>query len=146
MAEALLRDRLHKRGRDWIVSSAGTWAHWIRGASEYSMEVMLQAGFDITAHRSRMVNEALLNEADLVLCMETGHVEALHIEFPDYAFKIKLLSEMAGQQISVHDPYGEPLAMYRQMANELTTLIDAGLERIIELVESNVESADWTTG
>jgi hypothetical protein len=40
---------------------------------------------------------------------------------------------MAGQPYSVHDPYGESLVMYQQMAGELSVLIDNGLERIIEL-------------
>lgn len=143
VAEALLRDRLQQRGQgDWVVGSAGTWAHWARGASEYSVEVLRQDGYDITGHRARMIDETLLDEADLVLCMERGHVEALQVEFPRYATKIKLLSEMAGQQTSVHDPYGEPIAMYRQMVDEVTALIDAGLEKIIEMAESNVRGAD----
>lgn len=134
VAEALLRDRLRQQGLDdWRVSSAGTWAHWPRGASQFSVDVMAEAGFDITGHRARMVDDALLSDADLVLCMEKGHVEALRIEFPAYAAKIRLLSEMADSDHSVHDPYGEPLVMYEQMAAELTDLIDAGLERIIEL-------------
>ncbi len=134
VAEALLRDRLRQRGLDeWRVSSAGTWAQWDRGASQFSIDVMGKAGLDITGHRARMVDAALLAEADLVLCMEKGHVEALQIEFPTQAAKIHLLSAMTGANYSVHDPYGEPLASYQQMAAELTDLIDAGLERIIEL-------------
>lgn len=138
VAEALLRDRLEKRGLgEWTVRSAGTWATWERGASQFSIDVMAQAGFDISGHRSRLVDETLLQQADLVLCMETSHVEALKYEFSAYADKIYLLSEMVGQQLSVHDPYGEPLLQYQQMADELTALIDDGLERIIELASNN---------
>ncbi len=134
VGEALLRKRLAERGLDdWTVSSAGTWAQWQRGASQFSVDVMAERGIDISNHRARMIDESLLAEADLVLCMETGHVEALRIEFPAYANKIFLLSETVGKRYSVHDPFGEPLEMYQRMAAELSELIDAGLERIIEL-------------
>lgn len=140
VAEALLRDRLQKRGlTHWQVSSAGTWASWARGASQFSIDVMASQNLDISEHRSRMIDETLLSEADLILCMETGHAEALEIEFPTYADKIFLLSEMIGKQYSIHDPYGEPLEMYQKMASELTELIDSGLARIIELAEENAE-------
>lgn len=138
VAEALLQDRLQKHGLDqWTVDSAGTWANWTRGASEFSVEVAHQFGLDISEHRARMIDETQLKQADLILCMEAGHVEALRVEFPAYAHKIYLLSEMVGQQSSVHDPYGEPLVMYEQMADELARLIDNGLERIIELAGEN---------
>ena len=138
VGEALLWDRLQKRGlTDWTVRSAGTWAHWVRGASQFSVDVMAQKGFDITNHRSRMVDKHLLDQSDLVLCMEQGHVEALKVEFPAHADRIFLLSEMIGQRFGVNDPYGGTLTMYQQMANELTMLIDGGLDRIIVLASSN---------
>ena len=138
VGEALLRDRLQKRGlAQWTCESAGTWALWPRGASQFSIDVAQQMGLDISRHQSRMIDETLLERADLVLCMELGQVEALQVEFPNHADKIHLLSEMAGQQYSVHDPYGEPLVMYQQMADELSLLIDNGLERIIELAGEN---------
>jgi protein-tyrosine phosphatase len=138
VGEALLRDRLQKRGlADWTVHSAGTWANWERGASQFSVDVMAQKKLDISSHISRMVDEQLLARSSLVLCMEQGHVEALKVEFPALANRIYLLSEMIGQQFSVHDPYGGTLAMYQQMADELTMLIGDGLERIIELAGKN---------
>lgn len=138
VGEALLRDRLQKRGLvNWTVSSAGTWAHWVRGASQFSVELMAEQGLDISGHRARMIDESLLAQADLILCMEASHLEALQIEFPAYADKIYLFSEMIGLRFSVDDPYGEPLHRYQQMADELTTLVDDGLDRIIELADTN---------
>ena len=134
VGEALLKDRLQKRGlTQWTVGSAGTWALWLRGASQFSIDVCENMGLNIKEHRSRMIDERLLEQADLVLCMEAGHVEALQAEFTSQANKIYLLSEMVEKSYSVPDPYGEPLAMYQKMADELSILIDNGLERIIEL-------------
>lgn len=139
VATGLLHDRLQRRGlTDWNVASAGTWAIVPRGASRNSVEVMQRNGFDITAHRARMVDDRIIAGADLVLCMEVGHAEALRAEFPDEAHKVFLLSEMVDQTFSVSDPYGGPLSEYELMYEGIEDLIDSGLDRIIELASTNV--------
>lgn len=138
VAEAVLRNRLQERGMDdWTVRSAGTWAIQERGAAQNSITVLADQGIDITDHRSRMVNREMLTEADLILCMESGHVEALKAEFPDAARRIHLLSEMAGEKFSISDPYRGPLQEYRQMAAKVTDLIERGMQRIIDLAWAN---------
>lgn len=138
VAEGLLRDRLQKRAlTDWTVSSAGTWAQVKRGASQNSVIVMDDRGLDISNHQSQMVEAHHLRQADLVLCMETGHAEALRAEFHQYAPKIHLLTEMAGRNYSVSDPYGQSLNAYKLMANEVEEIIDEGLDEIIRLAEEN---------
>jgi protein-tyrosine phosphatase len=130
----LLRDRLRRRGlSDWTVTSAGTWAMEARAASRFSVEVMRANGFDITGHRARMVDEAMLAEADLVLCMETGHAEALRVEFPAQADKIYMLTQMIDRNYSVADPYGGEYAEYERMFELIRDIIDGGLDRIIAL-------------
>ncbi len=142
VAEAILRDRLAKRGlEDWTVSSAGTWAMTRRGASENSVIVAREYGLDISSHQARMVEEEYLREADLVLCMEAGHAEALRAEFQGQAHKVFMLTEMAGRPYSVYDPFGEPLISYQRMAAELAGLIDGGMDRIVQLAEENEEGA-----
>ena len=138
VAEALLRDRLNKRGlEDWTVSSAGTWAQVTRGAAAYSVKIMDEYGLDIHDHESRMVQKQYLSDSDLVLCMETGHAEALRAEFPEQEHKVYMISEMAGQSYSVSDPFGEPLVSYQRMAAELAGLIDSGMDRIVQQAEEN---------
>lgn len=138
VAQALLRDRLAERGlEDWTVSSAGTWATVKRGASDNSVIVARDYGLDISDHMARMIERSYLEEADLVLCMEAGHAEALRAEFPDQAYKVHMITEMAGRSYSVYDPYGEPLIAYQRMAAELAGLIDGGMDRIVELAEEN---------
>jgi hypothetical protein len=69
--------------------------------------------------------------------MESGHAEALRAEFPDQAYKVYMISEMAGKSYSVHDPFGEPLRSYQRMGAELAGLIDSGMDRIVQLAEEN---------
>jgi protein-tyrosine-phosphatase len=140
VAAALLRDRLRRRGlSDWTVGSAGTWAMDTRPASRYSVSVAGRHGLDITDHRSTMVNENHLREADLALTMEDGHAEALRAEFATQAHKVYMLSEMIGRTFNVPDPYGGPVEEYQRMYDGLVELIDAGLERIISLAKRNYE-------
>lgn len=138
VGEVVLRDRLHKQGlTDWTVASAGTWAEPDRSAATFSRQLVAEQGLNLEEHRSRMVSEPDLAAADLVLVMETGHAEALRAEFPHYARKVFLLSEMAGPRYSVTDPYGGPLEAYQEMVTELTTLIERGLPRIVQLAQAN---------
>ena len=138
VGEAVLRDRLSTHGLDdWTVSSAGTWAQWKRGASAHSVTLMAEQGFDITGHQAQIIELEHMQQSDLILCMESGHVEALKAEFPTYANKVYYFSEMAGRQYSITDPYGGSLKEYQRMTEELTTIIDDGLERIIALATEN---------
>ncbi len=139
VAAAILRDRLRQRGlAGWAVRSAGTWALAPRGASRYSIDVVSRYGLDISDHRSRMVEESFLREADLVLTMEDGHAEALRAEFSQQSHKVYMLTEMTGHTYNIADPYGGPLEEYEQMAAVLSEVIDGGLDRIIALVKENV--------
>lgn len=134
VAEAMLRQRLSE---GWTVTSAGTWATEGRGAAENSLLVLSERDIELDDHRSQMINEEMLAEADLVLCMESGHAEALRAEFSQYANKIFMLSEMVGKQFSIADPYGEPKEAYERMAREVEELIDEGLPLIVELAGKN---------
>jgi protein-tyrosine phosphatase len=138
VAEVLLRDRLQKRDPNtWTVESVGTWAQVDRSAAEYSVQLMAEQGFDLTEHRARLLDETTLQTADLVLCMESGHVEAIRAEFPAYAAKVHLLSAMVGEYYNIRDPYGQPIEAYRHMATEIASIIDSGLDRIMELAQQN---------
>lgn len=138
VAEGILRDRLQKRGlQEWTVASAGTWALEVRGASRNSVLLMEEAGIDISNHQAKIVTPERLKQADLILTMELGHAEALQIEFPEHAHKVYLLTEMIGQRYNVEDPYRRDLSAYRRMVEEVTNLIDTGLDNILALAQEN---------
>ena len=140
VGEALLRERLHEQGLEgWEVASAGTWAYPGQSAAEYSSLLMAEQGLNIEEHASQIVSDELLQENDLVLCMERGHVEALRAEFSDQREKIYLLTEMSDRNYSVSDPYGGPLESYEDMVEELTMLVEEGLDRIIKLASKNAQ-------
>lgn len=118
---------------DWRVESAGTWAEPGLPASTFSREVLERLGLDISSHRSRRVDRAMIEAADLVLCMTRSQREALQAEFPDLAGRIQLLSAMAGPSYDIADPYGGPRQGYVEMVAELQHLVAAGGQRMLDL-------------
>jgi protein-tyrosine-phosphatase len=138
VAEALLRDRLvAMEMSDWDVGSAGTWAYPGQSAAEHSTYLLSKQGLDISGHSSRIVAESLLSNVDLVLCMETGHVEALKTEFPGHKHKIHLLTAMSDRHYSVSDPFGGSQEMYENMIAEVSLLIDDGMPQIVDRALAN---------
>ncbi|HID52744.1 MAG TPA: low molecular weight protein arginine phosphatase [Anaerolineae bacterium] len=138
VGEGLLRHTFQQRGMvGWIVGSAGTCAMAGQQVSAFSVQAMAERGIDISSHCSRAVNEMLLQEADLVLCMEWRHVAALRGEFPDHATKIYTLGQMSGEKGGVADPYGSTLENYRRMVAEVSALLEAGFDQIVTLAGEN---------
>lgn len=137
MAEALMNRRLAQAGREEVVArSAGTWAAEGALPAANTVEVMAERGLNLENHRAHNVVEADMAAAPLVLGMTRDHVEALRLDFPAHAGKIHLFSEMAGRRFDVPDPYGSSLAVYRQVADVITSVLDEGYERMLELIES----------
>ena len=135
VAEALFADWLRRQpdAQAWQVSSAGTWADDGEPASTYSCEVLGERGLDISRHRARRVDRAMVAAADLVLCMTRSQREAMHADFPEFAGRIQLLSAMAGPAYDIADPYGGPRQGYVEMVAEIEHLLAAGGPRILAL-------------
>jgi protein-tyrosine phosphatase len=135
MAEGLLRSRLGEAAQDWRIESAGTWAIDGERAAPRTLKVLKARGIDLNEHRSRIVNPAILSQARLVLVMEKGHKEALQVEFPRFASKIYLLSEMVGEINEIKDPMGLSTADFEKTAIELEDILERGLGVIAQLSE-----------
>jgi len=107
LAEAVLKRVLAQQEiGDITVSSAGLAAEPDSPASEGSKMVLLDSE-DLSAHRARQVNQALLADADLVLTMTSRHKRILHTQFPDLSARIHTLEEYVwGRQTDIADPYG----------------------------------------
>lgn len=137
MAAALFQARLKAEREDWeqwLVESAGTWAHEGQPASANSVKAMSARDLDISKHRSKEVSETFLEMFDLVLTMEKSHKEALRVEFPRLANRVFLLSEMSGPAVDVEDPYGLTLKDYEKTAQEIEAYVEAGFAEIMKRV------------
>ena len=134
MAEGLLRQRLAEAGLDsrYLVSSAGVWAVDGRPASGNAVAVMAERGIDISDHIAHTVTAGDMAEADLILVMGREHAQVLKNTWPQYAWKIRRLSEMSGKRKDIADPYTGPIEEYRTCADTLSGYIDRGFQRIVQ--------------
>jgi protein-tyrosine-phosphatase len=140
VAETLLRTRLKAVGlTDWTVSSAGTWAEPGHTAAPFSIALMAERGWDIRSHRSQPVTEKLMQQADLLLCMETTHAQTLRRAYPAHQHKIHTIRQIAGERGSVRDPYGGTRSQYERMVSEVDELIEQGFPRIKTLAQENLQ-------
>jgi protein-tyrosine phosphatase len=132
MAQAFMNERLRQAGiGDVRASSAGTWT--LEGAllPAHTRTVLAERGLELEGHRAHNVAEEDVAAASLVLAMARTHAEVLRVDFAAYAGKVQLFSELAGRRFDVPDPYGRSLAVYRQTADIIETILEQGYERII---------------
>jgi len=136
MAEGLLRQRFQDEGlgERHQVTSTGVWASDGHPASANSVTAMAEQDIDIAGHSARTIIAHNVNEAELILVMSREHAQMIKQTWPQYKWKVYLLSEMVRKKQDVSDPYGGSLQEYREAAKVIATYIDNGFERILELI------------
>lgn len=138
MAEVMFNG--HTPNREWEAASAGiaTWDGMM--ATPLAFDEMEARGLSLGHHRSRQINEAMLDAADLVLTMTSKQKEELVGSYPDYAGKVYVLAEYVGLPgEEVLDPYGLTADDYLETANQLVRLIQALFDKLAWL-EQNPKS------
>jgi protein-tyrosine phosphatase len=114
--------------------SAGIQAENGRKASRNAIIVMAQRWIDITDHVTHALTVEDVAKAALILVMSEEHAKMISQTYPQYAWKVHRLSEMADKRQDVKDPYGGSLAKYEACADTITRFIDDGFDRILELI------------
>jgi protein-tyrosine phosphatase len=99
VAEGLLRRALDRRlgGAAPTVRSAGTIGLVRNPATPEAVEAAAELGVDITAHEARRLVDAMIEEADLLLCMAAEHREEITERVPeaiDRTFTLKELTRL----------------------------------------------------
>ena len=143
MAEAIFEDMIRNDGGAQSAGiraqSAGTWDLGCHKATDEAIEVMREKGLDITSHRSRHIDEDLVNWADVILVMEDEHRVYTLARFPNARGKVHLLAELAGEEGEIADPMNCGIAGHRECADRLEFLVGAVVDRI----STGKESQKW---
>jgi protein-tyrosine-phosphatase len=128
MAAGILKNMLRERGIDNIeVSSAGISAADGFPATQNAIIACRDWGIDISEHRSRLLDLALVESNDLVLVMtpeHLGYVKSM-TSSNDHVYLIKRFPEKSsdGKGPEVADPIGRPLEDYGRTFLELDEII-----------------------
>ena len=116
MAEALLRNAL--RGQEgFSVESAGLGALADEPATEHAVALMSERGIDISSHRARQLQPELVNKADLILVMESGHKKAIETADVTVRGKVFRLGETSDRDIA--DPYRRSRAVFEEVLEDI---------------------------
>ena len=128
-----IASHLKPDGSTWNIQSAGINAIEDSPPSRLSQAVLAERGIDISNHRAKTTSQELLNDHQLILCMEKLHRQILSTRFPADTGRIRQLSDMVGQDFSVEDPFGLTLEDYRKTSGVIERLLQEGLPKIAEL-------------
>lgn len=139
MAAGFFRQRLEEEGLDgqFTVRSAGTWAAEGEPASPNTLHAMADYGIDLGAHQAHLLTPHDVQEADVVVVMEQDHADAILRQIPEAQAKVHLLTELAGAEGDVLDPYGMDIHSYRETAGEIRYLIGQAFHRILTLARAH---------
>lgn len=132
MAEGILRQRLAEMlscpvdqlaEKGYKVHSAGVMAYNGAAATPEAVKACDEIGVDISGHHSRLLTADMVNEADVILTMDSSHAEYVRLLSPATEVKTALLAEK-----DIADPIGMSLEVYRKCAAQIAENIDKQLE------------------
>ena len=122
MAEVMLREIIsQKQGDDWVVDSAGTDAQTGGKAARIAVEIMQEEGIDLSNFRSKLIDQQLAKESNIILTMTLRQKEDVIDSFPVAKGRTYTLKEFAGdcEDVEIADPYGFDRETYRWCAREI---------------------------
>lgn len=124
MAEAILKEKLRRKQRkDVYVHSAGLKDMHGAPADPTAEKLLEESGFPLSGHRSRLLTQELMNEADWIIVMEESHESAILDAYPETKEKLKLLKtyskDFDGANLNIKDPYHQSTYLYRLCFSEI---------------------------
>ena len=131
MAERVLKHLLKSRSiHDVEVSSAGILDMHGTPADGTARQILKEHGINDEGQQSRLLMEAMIGEADLIVTMEKKQLQYIGDQYPHVMNKLRLLksylpdlgySETEGD---IKDPYGRSLFYYRLCYAEISLAME----------------------
>ena len=141
MAAALLGRLLAQHAPGCRVGSAGVLGHDDDPAETEARDTMVLMGLDISGHRARSVHEALIDEALLVIGIDSGTTRVLLGRFPDAAARITLLGDLAGRRRDIPDPFRMQIGAWLSYARELEEMLKTALPQLLRYMPPELRTA-----
>lgn len=140
MAEGAMRDAiLQSELPSIVVGSAGTFGWESHPATPEAVAACREAGIDISSHRSRPLDPAILAGADLILTMERHHTKSVLDTNADLSGRTHLLGALHPQSpgMEIDDPYGQSIGAYRRALQSIRACVAEWVSRIAEMTPSS---------
>ena len=131
MAEYLAKKIITEKEIKFRVTSAGFTADGMP-ISENSNYVLALHGIDASEHTSTLLNEENLRKSWLVLTMTANHKNKILQLYPASASKVYTLSEYAGFNNDITDPFGKDIEYYKNTFEEINEKVQIIFEKIKE--------------
>jgi len=125
MAEALLRAQAPA---DVHISSAGIGALVGEAADPAAQALMAGRGIDITGHRARQLTPDMAGDADLILVMEQGHLQAVHAVAPASCGKVQRLGKW--DDMDIPDPYRKSPEYFARVLDSIELVVGQWSSRL----------------
>ncbi len=113
---------------DVEIRSAGIQARHGYEAAEDMIEIMSSKDADITAHRSKLLDRAMVTWSELILVMETEHQKFIENKFPMARGRVQLLGKWTCGEID--DPYRQSREKYEACVVELEEAVTAWASKL----------------
>jgi len=122
MAEYLFRKWMGP-DTEWDAASAGVAAFDGQSASAGAVHALAEKKVDLSPHRSRLLTQAHIDDADLVVVMTEAHQRAVLQRFPAAKGRVVLLNAFNPRRRNedVPDPFGLDADVYRTIRDEIET-------------------------
>lgn len=126
-AECLLKARLPETG--YTISSAGIHALKKRTIEPTAQEVLVEHGYDFSTHSAQQLDREHLRNAELILVMEKGHIDAVLGIAPEARGKVFLLGKWQDDR-EIPDPFKQPKAMFEHSFALIDEAVNAWIKRL----------------
>lgn len=138
MAEGILKDKIAKCGKNDVIRvvSAGLSARPGDRPSPNAVAALSKEGVDISAHRARRLDLAMLKDSDLALTMTARQRDMILQAVPDMRERVFTFSEYLGEAADIVDPFGADLPIYEDCAVMLRSYIDMAWPNFLQQASS----------
>ena len=145
MAEGIMKDLIldevksHGNSLPIKVASAGTHAVNGNSATEHAIMAAARYKIDINFHKSRLLTDEIVDEADLILTMEKSHTNIIKQIWPhiDYVYELKSFGRGNNNKElndGIMDPIGSDFGVYIKVFNEINDEILRVAKTIFSIV------------
>ncbi len=142
MAEGLFQQMVEELPGEWEISSAGIATGGGQPPSAHTLEVLEEAGVDLSANRSQPIDAELVAGASHIFTMSVGHLYAVETLFPEAAEKAFLVTEFCANDSVRGADVPDPIGGGRDAYNQTRDLLRESLPSVLEFVRQTTPAND----